>query len=120
MVASTTSAISGGQFVAKPAGCNRKKLRPRAASPGPAAAGARGQKKPFHVPWNWRIATAASAGPASGSITREEGREEPGAVDPRRLLELARDRQEVLAQQEDARRRDGQHQDHPGVLPTPG
>ena len=30
-----------------------------------------GQKKPFQVPWNWRIATAASAGPASGSITRQ-------------------------------------------------
>ena len=31
-----------------------------------------GQKKPFHVPWNWRIATAASAGPASGSITNRK------------------------------------------------
>ena len=30
-----------------------------------------GQKKPFQVPWNWRIATAARAGPASGSITRQ-------------------------------------------------
>ena len=29
------------------------------------------QKKSFHVPWNSRIATAASAGPASGSITRQ-------------------------------------------------
>ena len=32
---------------------------------------ARGQKKPFQVPWNWRIATAARAGPASGSMTRQ-------------------------------------------------
>ena len=31
----------------------------------------RGQKNAFHVPWNWRIATADSAGVASGSITRQ-------------------------------------------------
>ena len=30
-----------------------------------------GQKKSFHVPWKVRIVTAASAGPASGSITRQ-------------------------------------------------
>ena len=45
-----------------------------------------------------------------------ERREEAGAVDPGRLLEVARDRQEVLAHQEDARRRDGQDQDHADVL----
>ena len=31
-----------------------------------------GQKKLFQVPWNWRIATAASAGVVSGSITRRK------------------------------------------------
>ena len=31
-----------------------------------------GQKNPFQVPWNWRIATAARAGEASGSMIRQK------------------------------------------------
>ena len=67
-MATTTIAISGGQLVWKapwywlmPNGsvqCSRIGPKKRA-----------GQKIPFHVPWNWRMATAASAGVASGRIT---------------------------------------------------
>ena len=46
----------------------------------------------------------------------QERREEPGAVDLGRLLEVARDRQEVLAHQEELLRLDREHEDHAEVV----
>src|SRR6478752_2293109 len=71
MVARTTMAISGGQFVVN-------SVRKKASAIGTVKfwrSGAKktsGQKNEFHVPWNWRIATADRAGVASGSITRQK------------------------------------------------
>ena len=68
MVATTTIAINGGQLVWKtPWNWTMPKGRVQCSSPGPKKTA--GQKSPFHVPWNCRIATAASAGPASGRMT---------------------------------------------------
>src|SRR5581483_3660 len=110
-----------------------------------------GQKKSFHVPWNWRMTSAEMAGSASGSMIfqnelhgvqvraalpeqdqrpeeviprsleledderRDGGQREREhdlperldracAVELRRLLEVLRDREEVLAHEEQVRR----------------
>ena len=47
-----------------------------------------GQKKLFQVPWNCRIATAASAGPTSGSITFRKVVKKPAPSIRARLLQL--------------------------------
>ena len=71
MVARTTTAMSGGQFVRKPP-AERKKLSPSwIVKCSRSRSRMSGQKNAFHVPWNWRIVTAASAGPASGSMIRQ-------------------------------------------------
>ena len=114
MVAITTTAISGGQFVLKPPDVRKARARAAACS-GRSCRKMSGQKKLFQVPWNWRMATAARAGPASGSITRQKVVKKPGAVDPGGLLQLARDRQEVLAQQED---RSSPRSRGPAMTPT--
>ena len=111
MVDITTTAISGGQFVLKPPEVTNENSAERQRVVVGSWSRMTGQKKLFQVPWNWRIATAARAGAGERQHHPPERREEAGAVDPGRLLEVARDRQEVLAHQEDARRRDRQDRD---------
>ena len=68
IVARTTIAISGGQLVWNSV---RKKVNAIGIVKYWRSSKTSGQKNAFHVPWNWRIATADSAGVASGSITRQ-------------------------------------------------
>ena len=60
-----------------------------------------GHRKSFQVHRNWITASVASAGSDSGTTIRSRIDEPGGAVDPRRLLEVDRERSEELGEQED-------------------
>ena len=61
-----------------------------------------GQKKSSQAPWKVKMPVAASAGPHSGSTTRQKIRNSLGPVDPGGVEQLVGDRQHVLPEQEDA------------------
>ena len=63
-----------------------------------------GHDTSFQVSRNVITASVASAGPGEREHDRPQDRPPRAAVDPRRLLDLARQREEELAQQEDAER----------------
>ena len=68
------------------------------------------------MPWNWRIATAARAGPASGSITRQNVVKKPA---PSIRAASSRSRgidRKYWRIRKIARRRDGQDEDDADVL----
>ena len=60
-----------------------------------------GHRKSFHVHRNWITASVASAGSDSGTHDPQQDRQPRRAVDPRRLLELDRQRPEELGEHED-------------------
>lgn len=79
-----------------------------------------GQKKSSHAPWKVKIAFAARAGPHSGSTTERKMRNSPAPSMRAASSKLVRDREHVLAEQEDAERRhDPRHDQAPvGVEPA--
>src|SRR3954454_7806087 len=113
-VAMTTTAISGGHCVAyRSWNCAMPSGRVQL---GRSWRMIVGQKKPFQVPWNWRIATAAMAGVASGSTTRANVGKNPAPAVFAGLSGGAGDRQEELTQEEDRRPGDREHEDDSDVL----
>ena len=75
-----------------------------------------GQKKPFQAPWNCQDGDGREGRAGEGQHDPQERREEAGAVDLGGLLEVARDRQEVLPHEEELSGLDGQDEDHADVV----
>ncbi len=69
-------------------------------------------KKSFQVQMKVKIAVVASAGTISGRMIRRKILRVPAAVDPGRLVELARDAADELHHEEDEERVGGQELRH--------
>ena len=74
-----------------------------------------GQRKEFQLARKNRIASADRIGRLSGRMIAPPDAEIAGAVDQRRLLELARNREIELAQKEDAEGVEDRRNDQAGI-----